>query len=175
MRRRLLLFILLTSTASIAQFPIHGVPQRIASRNVVSNYCRMDYEGSRLLKDSWARMKPLTTWKDNPDWQGFTVVSQYELVDASDGLRSAIVVVKYFVLGRFEGGLGYAAEPGTEEVTFRLKDVDGDWKIDDVDPIITPHISKARAVAWLKTSLAAEKDAANKIALQKALLALAPQ
>ncbi len=175
MRRRLLLFILLTSTASIAQFPIHGVPQRIASRNAVSNYCRMDYEGSRLRKDSWARMKSLTTWKDNPDWQGFTVVSHYDLVVADDGLRSATVVVKYVVLGRFERGLGYAAEPGTEEVTFRLKDVDGDWKIDDVDPIITPHISKARALAWLKTSLAAEKDAANKIALEKALMALAPR
>jgi hypothetical protein len=139
------------------------------ARAIVSSYCRMDYEGFRLLKDSWPRMKVLTTWKDNPDWQGFTVVSQYELLDASEGIRASTVSVKYAVLGRFELGLGYTAEPGSEEVSFRLKDVDSAWKIEDLEPTINPHVSKPRAIAWLKTALAAEKDAANRIALQKAL------
>jgi hypothetical protein len=139
------------------------------ARAIVSSYCRMDYEGFRLLKDSWPRMKVLTTWKDNPDWQGFTVVSQYELLDASEGIRASTVSVKYAVLGRFELGLGYTAEPGSEEVSFRLRDVDSAWKIEDLEPTINPHVSKPRAIAWLKTALAAEKDAANRIALQKAL------
>jgi hypothetical protein len=166
---RLLLIVLLTCACSFAQIPIHGIAHRDASRNVVSSYCRMDYEGFRLLKDSWPRMKSLTTWKDNPEWQGFTVVSKYELLAASEGLRAAAVSVQYAVLGRFEPGLGYTAEPGSEEVSFRLKDVDSAWKIEDLDPAINPHISKPRAVAWLKTALAAEKDAGNRIAIQKAL------
>ncbi len=169
---RLQLTILLTCACSFAQIPIHGIAHHDTSRNVVNSYCRMDYEGFRLLKDSWARLKPLTTWKENPDWQGFTVVSQYELLGASEGIRAATVSVKYTVLGRFEAGLGYTAEPGNEEVSFRLKDVDSAWKIEDLDPTINPHVSKARAIAWLKTALAAEKDAVNRIAIQNALKSL---
>ncbi len=169
---RLQLTILLTCACSFAQIPIHGIAHHDTSRNVVNSYCRMDYEGFRLLKDSWARLKPLTTWKENPDWQGFTVVSQYELLDASEGSRAATVSVKYIVLGRFEAGLGYTAEPGSEEVSFRLKDVDSDWKIEDLDPAINPHVSKPRAIAWLKTALAAENDAVNRIAIQNALKSL---
>ena len=170
---RLQLTILLTCACSFAQSMPLGIREsRQPSRNVVNSYCRMDYEGFRLLKDSWARLKPLTTWKENPDWKGFTVVSRYELLDASEGSRAATVSVQYIVLGRFEAGLGYTAEPGSEDVSFRLKDVDGDWKIEDLDPAINPHVSKPRAIAWLKTALAAEKDAVNRIAIQNALKSL---
>ena len=168
MRRLSLILLFLTCIPAIGQFRglVHHDEQ---ARAIVNSYCRMDYGGFRLLKDSWPRMKALTTWKENPDWQGFTVVSQYDVVDSNEGLRAATVRVQYAVLGRFQAGLGYAAEPGSEEVTFRLKDVDSAWKIEDLDPTINPHVSKPRAIAWLKTALAAEKDAANRIALQKAL------
>ncbi|MBZ5630302.1 MAG: hypothetical protein LAO06_15690 [Acidobacteriia bacterium] len=166
----LLFLILLACTSSLAQFPLGGAArQSDASRTVVDDYCRMDYAGSRLAKDTWPRMKPLTAWKENPDWNGFTIVSQYDILDAADGLRSAAVRVQYAVLGRFQIRLGYLAEPGREEVSFRLKKMDGAWKIEDQDPAINPHVSKARAIAWLKSSLVAEKDAANKITLEKAL------
>jgi hypothetical protein len=142
------------------------------ARAIVSSYCRMDYEGFRLLKDSWPRMKALTTWKDNRDWPGFTVISQYELLESGESLRAATVSVRYAVLGRFELGLGYAADPGKEEISFHLKDVDSAWKIEDLEPAINPHISKLRAIAWLKTALAAEKDGASRIAMQNALKSL---
>jgi hypothetical protein len=171
MRRLGLIVLFLACIPAWGQFraPLRRDEQ---ARSIVGSYCRMDYEGFRLLKDSWPRMKALTTWKDNPDWQGFTVVSQYELVDSSEGLRTATVSARYAVLGRFELGLGYTAEPGREEVAFRLKDVDNAWKIEDLDPAINPHVSKPRAIAWLKTALAAEKDAANRVALQQALKSL---
>jgi hypothetical protein len=168
MRRLSLVLLFLACIPAFGQF--RGVLHRDEqARAIVSSYCRMDYEGFRLLKDSWPRMKALTAWKENPDWQGFTVVSQYEVVDSNEGLRAAAVRVQYAVLGRFQAGLGYTAEPGNEEVSFRLKDVDSAWKIEDLDPAINPHVSKPRAIAWLKTALAAEKDAVNKIALEKAL------
>jgi hypothetical protein len=173
MRHSLLFIILLTCTCSFAQIPIRGIPHRSdTSRNIVNNYCRMDYAGLRLAKESWPRMKPLTTWKENPDWHGFTVISQYDILYADEGIRSATVSVQYAVLGRFQIGLGYLAEPGTEEVSYRLKDVDSTWKIEDQDPAINPHVSKERAIAWLKSSLAAEKDSTNKIILDKALARL---
>jgi len=172
MRRLLLLTVLLASAACLAQVPIRGIPHRHPSRTVVGTYCRMDYEGTRLSKESWPRLRALTTWKDNPEWRGFTVVSQYDVMTNDDGLRAATVGVRYSVLGRFEPGMGYTAERGIEDVFFHLKDVDSDWKVDDLDPAINPHVSKASAIAWLKTALAAEKDAANRIALQNALKTL---
>lgn len=172
MRRCFLLILLLTCTASDAQIPIRGIPHRSPSRNTVSSYCRLDYEGARLLKDSWSRMKSLTTWKENPEWRGFTVVNQYEVSAADEGLRAATVAVRYAVLGHFEPGLGYTADRSSEQVSFRLKEVDGEWRIDDLDPAINPHISRTSAVSWLKTAMAAEKDAANKIALERALKTL---
>lgn len=168
MRRLSLVLLSLICTSALGQFraALHRDEQ---ARGMVSSYCRMDYEGFRLLKESWPRMKALTTWKDNPEWQGFTVVSQYELSAVSVGLRASSVSVQYAVLGRFEPGVGYTAEPGSEEVSFRLKEVDSAWKIEDLDPTINPHVSKPRAIAWLKTALEAEKDAVNRLSLQKAL------
>ena len=171
MRRLGLILLFLTCLAAFGQLRL-ALHRDEQARAIVSSYCRMDYEGFRLLKDSWPRMKALTTWKDNPDWKGFTVVSQYELSAANVGLRATTVGVQYAVLGRFEPGLGYTAEPGSEAVSFRLKDVDSDWKIEDLDPFINPHVSKPRAIAWLKTALAAEKDAVNRIAIQNALKSL---
>ena len=171
MRRLGLILLFLTCIPAFGQFR-GGLHRDDQARAIVRSYCRIDYEGFRLLKDSWPRMKALTTWKENPDWQGFTVVSQYELSVADVGLRAVTVRVQYTVLGRFEVGLGYTAEPGSEDVSFRLKEVESVWKIEDLDPTINPHVSKPRAIAWLKTALAAEKDAASKIALEKALKSL---
>ncbi len=172
--RGLVLFILLASVLALAQSLPIGIHNnsREPSRTVVSNYCRMDYQGLRLEKNTWPRMKALTTWKENPDWQGITIVSRYDVFSNADGLRSASVNVQYAVLGRFDIGVGYVAERRTEEITFQLRDVEDSWKIDDVTPQTNPHVSKANAVAWMKAKLATEKDTANKIALQKALKAL---
>jgi hypothetical protein len=162
-------FLVLLAGASVfAQYRV-GPRRSEQSRSVVGNYCRMDYEGLRLTKESWPRMKLLTTWKENPYWQGFTIVSQYDLLSANDGLRSATVEVQYSILGHFEPGIGFVADPRRELVIFRLKDVDSAWKIDQLDPPINPHVSRPRAIAWLKSALAAEKDRANRLAIEKAL------
>ncbi len=168
----LIVFLLLAGCVGLAQTPLplgaHS-SSREPARIVVNDYCRLDYQGSRLAKDTWPRVKALTTWKDNPDWQGFTIVSQYEVSPADEGLRSATVNVQYSVLGHFDVGLGFFPEQRREDVWFLLKNVDSSWKIDAQDPPINPHVSKLRAISWLKASLATEKDPANKIALQKAL------
>jgi hypothetical protein len=161
-------FTVLLTTSAFAQYRV-GPRRSEQSRSVVGNYCRMDYEGFRLATESWPRMKPLTTWKENPDFQGFTIVSQYDLLSANHGLRAATVEVQYSVLGHFEPGIGFLAEPRREQVSFRLKDVDSAWKIDELDPPINPHVSRPRAIAWLKSALPAEKDRANKLAIEKAL------
>jgi hypothetical protein len=138
-------------------------------RSIVGNYCRLDFDGSRLSKESWDRMKSLTTWKANPDWQSFTVISQYEVAAVNEGSRTSLVAVAYSIVGRFELGVGYSTERDKESVVFRLKDVDDEWRIDDIDPPTVPHVSRTRAIAWLKAAFDTEKDPGNKIILKKAL------
>jgi hypothetical protein len=171
---RLLAFFLLASCFAAAQsMNLPGRHTRQPARSIVSSYCRLDYVGSRLSKEGWDRIKPLTAWRENPDWRGFTVVSQYDVISANEGIRSSSVDVGYTVLGRFERGIGYSAEPAKDSVAFRLKDNDGVWRIEELDPPINPHVSKPAAIAWLKSALAGEKDAAEKIAVEKALKELA--
>ncbi len=149
--------------------PIGVRHSRQPVRNVVGNYCRFDFDGARLSKDSWERMKPLITWKDNHDWQSFAIISQYEIAAVNEGSRISMVEVAYSVIGKFERGIGYTPDRDNEHVIFRLKDVADEWRIDDVDPPIVPHVSKSRAIAWLKAASMSEKDPANRIVLEKAL------
>ncbi len=165
-----LLFAACLASAQMTSLPIGThANQREPSRIVVNDYCRMDYQGMRLEKDSWERIKSLTTWKTNPDWQGFTVITKYEVQPGDEGLRSASVNVRYAVLGHFDVGMGYVSEPRKEEVSFLLKEVESSWRINAQDPPINPHVSKQRAITWLKASLVKEKDAGNKAAIEKAL------
>ncbi len=172
MRFAVIAFCLLISLPSLPQgFPLgrHSTPE---ARPVVQRYCRHDYDGARFSKEGWTRLRDLTTWKDNPDWQSFTVVSQYEVSPADQGLRNARVAVQYTVLGEFVSGVGYVADRKTQVVEFRLKTSDEDWRIDSVEPPLNPHVSKARALAWLNGALATEKDAGKKAALQQAIKAV---
>src|SRR5512146_409465 len=162
----------LVSCLSAAQFrPLETIPRSGAGapRNVVREFCRLDYVGSRLAPETWSRMKPLTTWKANPDWRSLTVVSRYDMGDASESFHSARISVHYQVLGRFEPGIGFTPEPAAQDVEFRLKETDGEWRIDSTEPPVTPHVSKARLVQWLQAALPKERDAANRAVMETAL------
>ncbi len=170
----LVLVLLLTSLYSLGQFrPL--IPNAEPAKNAVREFCRLDFSGARLTADGWSRIKPLTTWKDNPEWHGFTVVSRFEQQEASPSIHSAKVTVRYLVLGRYQPGAGFVEDPGAQSAEFRLKDVDGSWRIDSIDPMIEPHVSRVRAVEWLRTALATEKDPGVRAAMQKALEQLQPK
>jgi hypothetical protein len=163
--------LLLAGSPALAQvgMPLGVREQAQPPRNIVSSYCRMDYQGFRLGKDTWQRMKPLTVWKENPEWRGFTIISRYDISTGEPGLRAAAFQVQYAVLGRFDPGIGWVADPHSEPVSFQLRQVEGAWKIEEQDPPIDPHVSKIKAIAWLKSALDKEKDHANRLVLQKAL------
>lgn len=170
---RIVICISLLSTLALAQFHpsnLRRMPNQ--ANNTVRDYLRLDLNGARLKAESWARMKALTTWKENPDWQAFTIVSQYDVVSANESARSATVTVKYGVLGRFQLGVGYTPDPGSETVDFKVRELEDGWRIEELSPTINPHVSLARAVQWLQATLASEKDAANKIAIENALQTL---
>jgi hypothetical protein len=155
---------------SVAQAPKAG-PFRnewTEQKNVVRQYCVMDFNGFRLDSSAWSKMQPLTTWKDEPDWNSLEVVSLFQVLSASAHKERVAVEVEYNVLGRFEIGIGYTREPRTETATFYLRSSPAGWKIDLTDPLV-PHISAARTLKWLRDGLASENDPNWRALMERAI------
>ncbi len=175
LRRIALVTLLLYASASLAQLRASGLPKNEQVQIAVREFCRQDFVGARLSPEGWSRVKPLTTWKDNPAWKTFHVVSRYEQTSLSAGLHSARVGVKYMVLGRFELGAGYSPAPESEDVEFRLKEVDDEWRIDETTPdMLEPHISRQSALQWLQQKQKTVTDPGEKVSIEVALKALQP-
>lgn len=174
-RRIALVAVLLFACASVAQLRSSGLPKTEKVQTAAREFCRQDFMGARLSAAGWNRIKLLTTWKDNPVWKSFHVVSRFEQTSISTGLHNARVGLQYFVLGRFELGAGYSAASETENVEFRFKEIDDEWRIDETDPeVLEPHISKPAAVQWLQGRLKTSTDPGEKISIESALKALQP-
>src|SRR5690242_21892515 len=116
-RPTLLVALLLCAAASSAQLRIPSSKNE-AVQTVVREFCRQDFLGARVSADGWSRVKPLTTWKDNPSWKNFRVVARYEQTSIAVSFHSARVGVKYLVIGRFDLGAGYAADNQWQDAEF---------------------------------------------------------
>jgi hypothetical protein len=173
-RRIAIIALLFYACASVAQLRSSGaLPKNEQVQTAVRDFCRQDFLGARLSSQGWSRIKQLTNWKDNPVWKSFHVISRFEQTSISTGFHSARVGVKYFVLGRFELGAGYSAAAETENVEFKLKDTDDEWRIDDTDPeVLEPHISKQAAVQWLQEKQRTATDPGEKVSIEGALKVL---
>jgi hypothetical protein len=165
----LLVSLLLTSALAFGQIR-NPFPNRAEASQLVREFCRLDYLGGRLSASSWARMKPLTTWTENPAWRVFRVVSRFDVTSDSGSVHSANVTVRYLPLGTFELGIGYTASSETDEVVFNVKSVDDEWRIDSTDPgPLVPQVSKSVAVQWLQGKLKTVTDPADKLSIETAL------
>lgn len=141
-----------------------------AQRRVIGEWCRQDYLGARLLPDGWERLKPLSTFRQNPDFHSIVIVSRYQVPPREES--SWDVDVTYWILGRYDRGLGYTPANNTEVVTFKTKDIDGDIVINEIDPG-APHVSKRAAIDWMKRQLeAADTSDVDKVYLRRALTTL---
>ncbi len=160
-----------------AQMPNYKIHVRTVAelqadeRQLTSQWCRLDFEGSRLTDDGWKKFDPLTTIKHNPDYTAIYVVTRYQFNPPERVSMDASV--DYNVIGRYEPGIGYTPESGTRTVNFHFSDKEGDLQITDIDPA-QPNISKAMMISWLKAQLASAKTPADKIPLELALNQLAP-
>jgi len=170
-----LVVLLLCASASFAQVRLPGVKNEQV-QTIVRDFCRQDFLGARLSPEGWSRIKSLTTWKDNPAWKSFRIVLSYEQSALTTSFHGARVTVTYMTLGRFDLGSGYAAESTSREVEFRLKEVDGQLRIDETDPeMLEPQVSKQTALQWLQARQKTATDPADKVSIETALKALAPQ
>jgi hypothetical protein len=170
-----IIFVILTSIVCSAQLR-NPFPKPEAAQNVVREFCRLDYQGARLSPEGWARVKPLTTWSDNPAWRYFEVISRYDQLDDNTSLHSARVTVRYLRLGSFEMGVGFTPARDTQDVQFSVKEIDQGWRIDTTDPDpLQPQVSKSVAVQWLQAKLKTSTDPGEKASIESALKQLQPK
>lgn len=141
-------------------------------RRVVSAYCRLDFLGARLSPEGWERIRNLLTFRENPDFHSFYVVSRYQYIETTT--PTAEVEVRYVVIGHYEEGAGYVPMPLMRSVTFELHDRNGELRISYIDPP-TPFVSRAATIDWLKSRLEREKDPANRAQMEASIKALEAQ
>jgi hypothetical protein len=146
-------------------------------RELVARYCRTDYAGARLNSADWPRISPLVAWQSNPDYSLFMVTSRFDVgSDLSFEHGKYEVSVKYYILGKYDLSEGYSEEPGVpvEEVRFTVAEVNGDWRITEMEPSY-PHPSRTAALQWVNQKLAGTTDAVAKTIYQHAIELLQPK
>jgi len=178
----MLAFILGASCCLVAQstmgMPLGHVEQETKSadvRELVSKYCRLDYEGDRLDEKSWAKLQPLVSWRSNPEYAEINVISRYTVdTDPPSNKGKFAVTVHYRLLGSYNLGTGYVPEPADQVVEYTVTDSNGDLQITDSENNL-PHPSRAAMLKWLNDKLNATQDDKAKLRYQQALKQLQAQ
>ncbi len=177
MLRRMLFAIFLLSVSLAAQVPSYRIKTRSVSelqadqRTLIGQWCRFDYEGSRLTDEGWKKFDPLTPLKHNPDFSSVYVISRYQMTPPDRVSMAGSVA--YTVVGRYEVGVGYTSTNDTRYVDFKFAEKEGELQIVDVVPA-QPNVSKPAFIAWVKAQIASTKNASEKMSLQQALNLLVP-
>lgn len=144
-------------------------------RELVSKYCRLDYEGDRLDEKNWAKMQPLVAWRLNPEYAEINVISRYTVdTDPPSNKGKFDVTVHYRLLGSYNLGTGYVPEPANQTVEYTVTDSNGDFRITDSENNL-PHPSRAAMLKWLNDKLSATRDEKAKLRYQEALKQLQAQ
>lgn len=144
---------------------------------LVSSYCRLDYEGARLDPQAWSKFQSLVWWPSSPTYTQIDVVARYAVDMPSDSSHGRYdVTVHYRLLGIYYLATGYVREPQgtTQDVGFSVTSQKSDWRIDDADNT-SPHPSRAAMLTWLNKKLSTAQDPAAKTRYQNALKLLQAQ
>ena len=177
--RRVVLVTVIVVNASafvFAQFPVPTQrPQEDTTgaqmRELVSKYCRLDYEGDRLDPSMWPKFQPLVWWTSPQDFTKVNVVARYTVdAEPSEDHGKYSVSVHYRLLGTFDPALGYVreAEGTTQDVYFSVTAQNTQYRISNMDNLL-PHPSRAAVIKWLTAQIALMTDETLKARYQNAL------
>jgi hypothetical protein len=166
----------------LAQFPVpttrsleDNTPAEI--HELVSKYCRLDYDGARLDSQDWQKLQPLVWWKSNPNYTHIDVVARYTVdMPAAVNHGKTLVTIHYRLLGIFDTATGYVPESpiGNQEVDVQVSLENNEWRIADAENT-SPHPSRAAMLKWLSQKIATTEDAASKERYESALKQLQAQ
>ena len=151
--------------------------EAIAIRETVARYCRLDFAGYRLNPSDWPKMQTVVAWPTNPEFSFFLPVSRFDIDTelVSQHNKKYKITVHYHLIGRFEIAQGFSSESANqlEDVEFVVSEVNGDWRVVDVQPNY-PHPSRAATLQWVTGKLTEITDPATKTIYQNSLDRLQP-
>jgi hypothetical protein len=146
-------------------------------RELVSKYCRLDYEGARLDGQGWAKIEPLVSWKSSPEYAEINIISRYMIdPEPAESHGKYTVTVHYRLLGSYNLATGYIPEPPNtpQNVQYTVTNTKGDLRISASENSL-PHPSRAAMLKWLNEKLNATQDDMAKRRYQDALRQLQAQ
>ena len=167
MHRRLLslLFLFVLTTAGLAQYGATSQPSvKLRSRSfgdlytaqkvLLSNYCRLDFDGARLQPTGWNRFKPFTSLRANPEFTRVIIVTRFAIETPEQPTEQ--LNATYQTVGFYDEGEGYTASSSNAQVTFRMQEQNGDLLVTEISPE-TPHVSPRAAIIWMNIRLSDPK------------------
>ena len=163
MHRRLFssLFLAALTSAAFAQFgpaPQSGIKLRGRSiaefeseqKTLLSNYCRLDFEGARLDPSAWNRLKPYTSLRANPEFTRIVVVTRFNIEIPQQPGED--LTASYRTIGFYQWGEGYRDAVQGDRVQFRVQEQNGTLLVTGFTPD-EPHVSPHAAVTWMNLLL----------------------
>ena len=96
-------------------------------KEVVTRFCKLDFEGHRLSSASYSQIAPLVMYPDEPGWDTVLGVHKYEIVNQTIEGNAAKVTVRYEI----DRSWPYEIEIVNKlrNGTFNLNQENGTWKI----------------------------------------------
>jgi hypothetical protein len=125
-----------------------------AQKGLLSNYCRLDFEGARLQTAGWNRFKPFTSLRANPEFTRVIIVTRFDIETPEQ--PAELLYANYQAVGFYQEEEGYTAASANDRVAFRVQEQNGELLVTEVRPE-TPHVSPRAAVAWMNMRLADPK------------------
>ncbi len=174
--------LVVSATTLLAQFPIptnriEEDTRPVQARELVSKYCRLDYEGGRLDPLLWPKFQPLVWWKSPPGYSQINVIARYSVdSEPTSSHGKYTVTVHYHLLGVYNLASGYIPEPPgpTQDVAFTVTSENTQSRIADAENTF-PHPSRAAMLKWLNAKISTTQDEGTKALLQSALKQLQAQ
>jgi hypothetical protein len=136
-------------------------------RRVLSNYCRLDFDGARLSPEGWNRFEPYTSISANPDYRRLVIVSRFSVEPPEESAE--LLYVNYQDEGYYDDRGGYVASSAKERVEFQVEEKNNDAVVARVSTEM-PHVSPRAAITWMTQRLSDPKTSeANRTRLKDAI------
>lgn len=167
MRHRVLALLFCSALTSAALAQVSSIPQTAvklggrsfsdlyaAQKILLSNYCRLDFEGARLEAAGWSRLQPYTSLRANPEFQRVVIVTRFNIEIPEQPVEE--LTATYQTVGFYQEDEGYTEQASKDQVTFRMREQNGDLLVTEFRPDL-PHVSPRAAIAWMNLRLADPK------------------
>jgi hypothetical protein len=138
-------------------------------RRLVLGYCRADFDGARLMPDGFDRVRPFVSYRGNPEFDSFLVVSRFEVPLPEQPGDDVSALFK--VVGSWDKHGGWAGGNSSDAVQFRIIEREGELMINEIEPG-QPRVSARAALAYLKRQLPSAASDVDRGMLQKGIDAL---